>query len=142
MKNQQIKRIAFCLSIFLSLFASSIAACTCGHHQVKAENHAPSCHQTTTETENQQTLNSAQARLSEKIDVNCDCFVKTFQPFVVGKSKNIKAQKNLAVLPLLIKPERFDVTSEVSSAKFHFEYYFYNSNYLKKLTPPRAPPVS
>lgn len=142
MKNQRIKQMVFCLGIFLSLFASFIVGCACVHHGVSAENHAPSCHQTTQATETRQTLNSEQTNQPEKIDLACDCFVKTYQPFIVGKSADLKVQKAIAVLPLLIKPEKFDVISDVTSEKFHFEYYFYNSNYLKNLTPPRAPPVS
>ena len=139
MKKRRLQKFILSFGIVLSLFSSSFAACICSHHApVKAENHAPSCHKTQesdaaeTETENK----------FSSVSENCNCLVKISQPFVVGKSENVKAEKFLAVLPAQVKAENYKLISENETAKIHLEFYFYNSNYLKNLISPRAPPLT
>ena len=142
MKNRRLKQFILSLSIVLSLFASSVsAACACSHHgQMSAENHVASCHQMTmNEPETEQVSGSDEM---PHVDIGCHCFIKTAQPFVVGKSETVKSQKNLAVLPLVSKTEKTSVVAKIAPIKSHFERHFYNSNYLRKLLPARAPPIS
>ena len=139
MKNWRLKQLALSLSIVLSLFVSSMAACACSHHQSKAETHTPSCHQSS--QENQQTVAGDETKPSVQIGIACNCFIKTAAPFAASKFENFKTQKTQAVLIALPKAEKLDLISQSASAKFHRTYYFYNSNYLRKNTPPRAPPA-
>lgn len=142
MKSRRLQKFILSFGIILSLAASSLAACVCSHHAIaKAEDHAPSCHQTSHQTEQTQAENSETKNAFPVIGESCNCFVKISQPFIVGKSENIKAQKTLAILPDRIKVETFELNSKNETAKIHFEYHFYNSNYLRRLTPSRAPPV-
>lgn len=142
MKYQRIKMTVLSLCVVLSLFASAIAACACPHHQKKSENHNESCHQQMTrETQDSEFSNSNEAAQTSKIDADCACFVKSAQPFVVGKIENVKNQKNSAVLPSIVKFDNRIRISTVTAAKFEREHHFYNSNYLEKLKPSRAPPV-
>ena len=142
MKLQKLQKFILSFGVILSLAASSLASCACSHHAaVKAENHAPSCHQTAPKNLQAETVESDSKNKFPLIEESCNCFVKISQPFIVGKTENVKANKTLAVLPDQIKVETFELTSKNEPSKIHFQYHFYNSNYLKKLTPPRAPPV-
>lgn len=143
MKSRRPQKFILSVGIIFSLFASSLAACVCSHHALaaKADDHAPSCHQTSHKSEETITENSETKNNFPAIGENCNCFVKISQPFIVGKSENVKTQKVSAILPVQIKVETFELTSKNESAKIHFEYHFYNSNYLRRLTPPRAPPI-
>lgn len=142
MKSHRLKKFGISFFIVLSLFASSAAACVCSHHQAKPKMSVPSCHQASHENEEVQISESDEAKLSANIDEACSCFVKNASPFVLNKSENIKTQKNPSALPLLPNAEISVGISANPSVKFDYSYHFYNSNYLKKLTPPRAPPVS
>lgn len=142
MKVRRLQKFVLSFGIILSLFVSAFAACACSHHvSAKAEDHAPSCHQTSHENEQSKVDETETENRFPAVSENCNCFVKTSQPFVIGKSENVKIQKVSAVLPVQIKTENYKLISKTETAKVHFEYHFYNSNYLKKLTPPRAPPV-
>lgn len=141
MKFRRLQKFILSFGVILSLAASSLAACACSHHAaVKAENHAPSCHQTSHKTGQTQTENSETKNNFPEIGESCNCFVKISQPFIIGKSENVKAKKNPAIPPVEIKAETRETLPENAAAEIHFEYHFYNSNYLKTLTPPRAPP--
>ena len=142
MKVRRLQKFVFSFGIILSLFSASFAACVCSHHATpKADEHASSCHQNSAQTENSKIAGYDAKSGFPGIEENCSCFTKISQPFTIGKSENVKAQKTLAILPVQIKVDTFESTSKNETAKIHFEYYFYNSNYLKRLTPPRAPPV-
>lgn len=139
MKTSKTAKFGISLLAFIALFvSSSSAACLCSHHQTKTETH--SCHQTSHEDQTKQASESNATNLFEKVEAFCDCF-KDAPPFVLNKSENNKTQKSAALLFKKIEAEiSFDVSERVS-AKFEYSYHFYNSNYLKKFTPPRAPPV-
>ena len=140
MKNLRLGKIILSFGVILSLFAASLAACACSHHApAQVENHAPSCHQTPTNSQSK-AAETAEKNKFPTAEENCNCFAKVSQPFIVGKSENVKLQKTLAVSPVETKAENHKLIPADETAKIHFEYYFYNSNYLKKLTPPRAPP--
>lgn len=142
MKSRRLQKFILSFGIILSLAASSLAACVCSHHAIaKAQEHKPSCHQTSPKTEQTQAENSETKNAFPELGESCNCFAKVSQPFIVGKSENVKTQKSLAILPVQTKVEALESISKNQSAKIHFEYHFYNSNYLRKLTPPRAPPV-
>ena len=77
-----------------------------------------------------------------KVDEVCGCVYGTSQPFVVGKSENVKDQDVLAALPEFPAAKVEIKFVEISFEKIYFTARFYNSNYLKRLSPSRAPPVS
>lgn len=140
MRLLKLKQFAASLLVVLALFLSSAAAiCACSHHGTKAEKHVPSCHQVS--PENEQTADTNEIPTSPKLGVACNCFVKTAQPFTVSKSENLKIQKTQAILVALPGAEKLDLIAQTASVKFHYTYYFYNSNYLSKQTPSRAPPA-
>jgi hypothetical protein len=142
MKFRQLQKFILNFGMILSLAASSLAACLCSHHAVaKAKDHTPSCHQTAPKNDQTETVENDSKNQFPVVGESCNCFVKISQPFIVGKSENVKAQKTLAILPGQIRAGTFELTSKNETPKMHFEYHFYNSNYLKELTPPRAPPV-
>ena len=142
MSFRRLQKFVLSFGIILSLLTSALAACACSHHvSAKTDNHAPSCHQTSHESEKSEVSKNQTENKIPAVSENCSCFVKVVQPFVIGKSENVKTQKILAVLPFQIKTESYKSVVENETAKVHFEYYFYNSNYLEKLTSPRGPPV-
>ncbi len=136
------QKFVLSFGIVLSLLTSALAACACSHHVAAVnENHAPSCHQVSHETEQAEVSETKTANKFPVVSENCNCFVKNVQPSIVGKSENVKTQECPAILPTQIKAENYRSATETDSANVHFEYHFYNSNYLEKLTSPRAPPV-
>lgn len=139
MKITKTAQFSISLLMFIALFvSSSSAACLCSHHQKKTETH--SCHQTSNEAQTKQISKSNTDELYEKIEAFCGCFKNSLPP-VQNKSENNKTQKKAAPLFNKIEPEiGFDISERVST-KFDYCYHFYDSNYLKKLTSPRAPPV-
>ena len=139
MKSRRLKKFGISFFIILSLFASSSAACFCSHHQTKTKNPAPSCHQAFHETEEIQFL---ETNHSANIDEACNCFVKNISPFAFSKSESVKTQKSPAALPLLPDAKSSVEISIIPVVTYDYFYHFYNSNYLKRLTPSRAPPVS
>lgn len=142
MKNRRLQKFILSLGIILSLVTSTLAACACSHHAAgEAQEHTASCHQENHQTEETEISAAEHEKEISAVSENCICVVKTFQPFVVGKSENVKTHKTLAVLPVQIKAERRQPILENETAKVHFAFHFYNSNYLEKLTSPRAPPV-
>lgn len=141
MKFRRLQKFILSFGVILSLAASSLAACACSHHAaVKAENHAPSCHQIAQKNLHAETTGNDSKNKFPVIEESCNCFVKISQPFIVGKSENVKAKKTPAIPPVEIKAEIRETISENAAAEIHFEYHFYNSDYLKTHTPPRAPP--
>ena len=142
MKNLRLKQFGLSLVIVLSLCASSLAACACSHHlNNQAELHTASCHQMADEVEHSTASPENSPEQVARISDGCSCFVKTLQPVVVSKTENIKPQKNSAILPSLPKPEKIETALEIPPVISAFTLHFYNSNYLRKLTPARAPPV-
>lgn len=140
MKSRRLKQIFLSLCVVLSLFASSVAACACSHHLLEAEVHAVSCHQMS-EAEDSQAEQSKDVSQFETVAERCNCFAKTSQPSVVNKAKNLKLQNHSLILPSLPKVERYEAIVEIVSVKASLTTRFYNSNYLDKLKPARAPPV-
>jgi hypothetical protein len=139
MRTSKTAKFGISLLMLIALFVSSAsAACLCSHHQTKTE--TLSCHQTSHEDQTKKVSESNAVDISHKIKAFCDCF-KNAPPFALNKSENKKTEKNAALVFNKIEAElSFDVSEQVST-KFEYSYHFYNSNYLKKLTPPRAPPV-
>ena len=141
MKNRQLKQFWIVSFAVFALLLSSIAACACFHHQhqTSAETFfsTADCHHSAEMSE----MESSDEGSVSKIDDSCNCVYGTSQPFVAGKSENVKDQKVFAFLPEFpaIKVERKFV--EISFEKTEFTAHFYNSNYLKTLTHARAPPV-
>jgi hypothetical protein len=87
MKSHRLKQYSFSLLAVLSLFASSVSACCCAHHQEKAETEVPSCHQQTNETkaENHHGNASAEVNQTDVLNTGCECFRQS-APNVYAKS--------------------------------------------------------
>lgn len=141
MRKSKTARIGMSLLVVLMLFvsSSSAAACICSHHQAKTETHS-SCHQISHENQADQASETDKANLFASIDEACVCFTGA-SPFVLTKSENTKTHKNPVVLSESVKPERSSEVLQYASIDAGYFHHFYNSNYLEKLTPARAPPV-
>lgn len=133
-KTELIK--ASILLVVMLFVSSSAAACICSHHQ--AETHSPH-HQIAHEHPADQISEADEANIFGKIDEACICY-KDASTFLSNKPENNKTQKNFAVLTEQTEAEQLFEVSENASAKSDYFYHFYNSNYLRKLTPSRAPP--
>ncbi len=138
-RNRRLKQFGMSLVIVMSLFASTFAACAC--RRADMEDHTFSCHQMTGAMEESPNLSTDEAKKFTNISENCNCFAKISQPFVVNKSADFKSQKHPAILFSMPKVENTNLILTIVSVKTSFANRFYNSNYLRKLTPARAPPV-
>lgn len=141
MKHRRLKQFGISLIIVLSLSANLLASCACSHHSAQTEARAVSCHQMTGDADEMPMSSSDNAAQTIGISDKCHCFVKTAQPFVDNKINTVKMQKLTALLPVLPKATMVDEIAAVRSVKTVLTTHFYNSNYLDKLTPARAPPV-
>lgn len=141
MKSVRLKQFGLAFCLVVSLFVSSVSACTCSHHPQKVETEVSSCHQhsESTKTEQHHSPDSNEEAQSVIPQDECCCVEPT--PRVVAKAENIKIEKQklatFSLLPVEIAfvPQTFKVKSEFSR-KFYLTDSFYN------LTPGRAPPSS
>jgi hypothetical protein len=139
MKSVRLKQFGLALCLTLSLFVSSISACTCSHHPEKVEVEAPSCHQhsETAKTEQHHDSDSNENAQSLAPQDECCCLEPT--PKVVAKAENIKIEKQkLATVSLA--PIEIAVVSQIVSVKSEFTRKFYLTDSFYNLTPGRAPP--
>ena len=142
MNTQRLKQFGASILIVLSLFVSSFAACGCHSHPA-AENHAASCHEMSGMADNAPVSDSAAAEKHlTNINSKCCCFAKISQPSALTNAEKIKTQQIAALPPVVVVRTVLANKTEIFRANFYFENHFYNSNYLERLTPPRAPPVS
>lgn len=134
MKNQRLKQFAASFLVVLSLFVSSVAACSCSHHQEKVETDAaPSCHQHSAE--------NLSAETSATFDATDDCVCAQSAPRVFAKSEVVKIEKQAAVISSGIKVS-VTLTASISAVKtsdYSKPLYLCDSFY--NIKSPRAPPV-
>lgn len=135
-----IKHYAASLLAVLSLFVSSVAACSCTHHQAKTETEVPSCHQTSHKSDNSQQKDSVQTNQSKAFDVSCVCFVQS-APKAPGSAENVKIQKQSALFTAKIDVVYgFSLARAPSATRFDFaETALSDSAY--NIKSPRAPPI-
>ena len=141
MKSVRLKQFAVSLLAILSLFASSVSACACSHHQEKQETETASCHEHSAETKPEQILddNSSEIVKANVSEAGCVCFQTA--PKVVVKSENVKVEKHAATIPSVLPVEIVFVVQTVS-ARIYFSKPLYLSDSFYNLSPGRAPPVS
>ena len=138
-----IKQFSISLLTVLSLFATSVAACACSHHQVKTETEVPSCHQVSHETEKENSPETSGIQTSHQaaFDASCVCFTPS-APEAFGKSETLKIQKQAALFASEIEiVYGFAPARAPSAARFEFsKISLSDSSY--NLKSPRAPPRS
>lgn len=122
----------------LSLFVSSVSACTCAHHQQKVET-TPACH-VQSHSGHGESAQITDAKTS--IDEGCTCFVNEPSPYILAKSgkKKVAHQGSMIAIPAqatFIEPV-FN-TVEVSLPPTVADPDFYLSS-LTVSKPSRAPP--
>ena len=139
MNSPKLKQFALALCVVLSLFASSVAACGCSHHQEISETGASSCHQDSAQNHSgEMPMSATDSATFERTD---DCLCVQAAPRVFAKSEVVKIEKQAAaiapVVSMAAKP-----TAIVSAVEIvHFIKPFYLSDSFDNLKSPRAPPV-
>ncbi len=141
MNSLKLKQFALGLCIVLSLFASSVAACGCSHHQEKVETDALSCHQQRAETHSEEMpMPPETANVNFSADDICVCSQSA--PRVFAKSEIVKIEKQAkADLPKLIVAAGL-VATVLTAENYYFSKPFYLSDSSYNIKSPRAPPVS
>lgn len=108
MRNRNVNKIkvfgrtAIVVLTVLAMFASSVSACVCSHHEEKAEQEAFSCHQHSEESAEVRTGDStSKTGLSEN---SCICVQASTK--IVAKSESLKLKKHSpAILPIIPNAE-------------------------------------
>jgi hypothetical protein len=140
MKSLRLKQFAISLLAVLSLFASSVSACACSHHQGKPQTETSSCHEHAAQTTAGQNhvgswSETVKTTISETV---CVCLQPS--PKVSAKSENLKVEKHRAAI-LIVKPIQIAFIVQTVSAKIDFSKPSYLSDSFYNLSPGRAPPV-
>lgn len=147
MKLIDFKQLTLSLLAILSLFASTVSACSCSHHQGKAEIQidfsASSCHEhhpTKSETDDEAAAeNFENASFSSE---SCVCYQTA--PKVFAKAETIKVEKNssiAAVTSALWKQNENVLIAIFIAPKIDFIKPFYLSDCFYNLSFGRAPPI-
>jgi hypothetical protein len=95
MKNQRLKQFTVSLLVVLSLFVSSVSACTCAHHQEKVEADVSSCHQHSPKAEAEQQFGTNPFEKIQSVISETECCCIQPAPKVVAKSESIKIDKQI-----------------------------------------------
>jgi hypothetical protein len=152
MKNQRLKQFAASLLVVLSLFVSSVAACTCSAHDsatsepshcepqlsVKTEENHAHEHLRDAQIDSQADDNLAKD-ISASFSGNECCCVQP-APRVAAKTENIKVQKQKSAISPISEIEPILVSQLVTVKTIDFVSPFYLSDSFHNLTPGRAPP--
>lgn len=128
------------LLVILSLFASSVIACDCAHHQEKLETKiSSSCHdESSAHSDNHQ--NNEKSKDSTNIVCESVCVCVASPPQASVKSEILKIEKQIAVIPVIIKAASFFQLSP-QIVKISFEKSDFLTDSFYSLTPGRAPPT-
>ena len=139
MKSLRLKQFGLALCLTLSLFVSSISACTCSHHPEKVEIETPSCHQHSETVKTEQHHDSDSNKNAQSLVPQDECCCLEPTPKVVAKAENIKIEKQkLATVSLA--PVEIAFVPQIVSVKSEFTRKFYLTDSFYNLTPGRAPP--
>jgi hypothetical protein len=133
---QRLKQVTAGIFVVLSLFVSSIAACTCAHHShpEKVEVEPISCHG---QVDNEKTV--AQPAGTDSADASCECFLPSPSKVFV-KSEKLKIEKQaVAVIQTSPVIDLISATTTLRPANFHSGMIFVSRDF-HNLTPGRAPP--
>ena len=96
-------RTAIVVLTVLAMFASSVSACVCSHHEEKAEQEAFLCHQHSEESAEVRTGDStSETGLSETGLSENSCICVQALTKIVAKSESLKLKKHSpAILPII-----------------------------------------
>jgi hypothetical protein len=139
-KSARIKQFGLAVCLLISLFASSISACTCSHHPENFETEVSSGHEhsETAQTERRHEAESNENAQSLVPQDECCCIEPS--PKISAKSETLKIEKqSLAVLPVSIAQTA--LAAQTVSFKSEFAAPFYLTDSFYNLTPGRAPPT-
>lgn len=151
-------KLAVSFWIVLSLFVSSVSACTCAHNSVQAENHCqPNSTQNLSESKNESHSHSHEALSHESNTEHqpatstedfsdsfslAECCCLQSAPRVFAKSETVKLEKQTAKVLLNPAIDFQSNAAVVEAATFDFVTSVYFSNSFRNPKSPRAPPHS
>jgi hypothetical protein len=152
MKNQRLKQFAACLLVVLSLFVSSVSACTCSSHKsqtnelshcqpqqpVKTEEHQAHQHTPDLEEASHHDGDLPENILASFSDDECCCVQST--PRVSAKTENIKIEKQKVAVSSFTPIKLISELPTVPTKTVDFIAPYYLSDSFHNLTPGRAPP--
>ena len=139
MESAKLKQYILSILAGLSLFASSVSACACSHHQEKSETEISSCHEHSTETKAAKNHAEEFSETIQTVVSESECVCFQIAPKIVAKSENIKVEKQVAAIPA-IKPIEIIFVRQNISAQIDFAKPPYLSDSFYNLSPGRAPP--
>lgn len=143
MNNQRLKKFAASLAIILSLVASSLAACSCSHHDEKtAETISPSCHEHShdeAQAEHQRRDGDSFETIQTLISQNDCCCVQS-APKVYAKSDTVKIEKQTLAGASSTPPIETVFVSQIVAVKIEFHAPFHLTDSFYNIKSPRAPP--
>ena len=142
MKNQRLKQFAVSLLVVLSLFVSSVSACTCSHEPQTSElSHCQPqppqhSHGAKAESHHDQTLPES---VSVLVSPNQCCGIQS-APRASAVTKNIQVEKQALTTSPAPAIEFVSISHIVPVKTVGFVAPFYLSDSFHNLTPGRAPP--
>ena len=141
MKNQRLKQFTVSLLVVLSLFVSSVSACTCSHEPETSEiSHCqpPPQHSHDAQAESHHDENLPES-VSVLVSPNQCCGIQS-TPRASAVTKNNKIDKQALIVSPSPPIEFVSVSQIVSIKTVGFVTPFYLSDSFHNLTPGRAPP--
>jgi hypothetical protein len=137
MKHRNVQ-IAIGIIFILSLFVSSVSACSCPHHEQAAKPETASCHPHSHGANSTQGSSRASENASSSLLLGDCCCIQP-APKAATKSATIKAEgKVVKSSPLPVADPVFVLTAQVVQPAFESLSSLTDSYY--NLTPGRAPP--
>jgi hypothetical protein len=140
MKNQRLKQCAVSLLIVLSLFVSSVSACTCPHETQTTElSHCQPpqhSHGAQAESHHNETIPES---VSVLVSPNQCCGIQS-TPRASAVTKNIQVEKQALATSLAPTIEFISISHIAPIKTIGFVTPFYLSDSFHNLTPGRAPP--
>ena len=141
MKNQRLKQCAVSLLVVLSLFVSSVSACTCSHEPQASE--LSHCHPQPQHSHDAQSDSHHNETTQESVSVlvspNQCCGIQS-APRVSAVTKNVQVEKQALTTSPSPAIEFVSISYIASVKTVGFVTPFYLSDSFHNLTPGRAPP--
>lgn len=135
--GERSRRIFIAVLAVLSLLASSVSACTCSHHEGRAQAE-PSCHLHSRGEERASTTNAA----PQSFDPACECVPSKPVPAVISKSAKKASQPHEQIAASPIWHISLEPVAAVASdgSIVRLDPPSFLSEYFSGLLPARAPP--
>jgi len=134
----RIRHILIAAFAALSLFASSVSACSCSHHLEQAKTETPSCH-----FHSHEASPTVQNASPASADAPCECVLVKPSPAIIAKSekKKLRLEKNAG--ETWVEPAKFklpDLANDVAVVEPPNDPSNYLTRHFTGLLPARAPP--